>query len=125
MSREYLEIDAKGLGYFVGAVIAAILVVTAVYSAFFGWKKWTTNMQQGTNLMMAAAPAPYQGQVVARAGTTGQFICPTHGAVGLTVFDAAGVPRCPICNGAMTFNGPQAGMQSSPIGLAAFAGGGG
>jgi len=90
---EYHDIDAKRLGYFVGAVVAAVLVVTAVYSVFFGWKKWTTNMQQGANLMMAAAPAPYQGQVAARAGSAGQFICPAHGAVGLPVFDATGVPR--------------------------------
>ncbi|MGA2225420.1 MAG: hypothetical protein ABSH41_13375 [Syntrophobacteraceae bacterium] len=120
---EYNDIDAKRLGYFAGSIVAAAVVVTAIYCGLYGLKKWTGSMQQGANLMMVAAPAPYQGSV--RTGAAGQFICPTHGAVGLPVVDASGVPRCPLCNGAMSFNGPQAGAQAGPVGLAAFAGGGG
>lgn len=120
---EYHDIDAKRLGYFVGSIVAAAVAVTVIYCGVYGLKKWTGSVQQGANLMMVAAPAPYQGAV--RPGTAGQFICPTHGAVGLPVVDAAGVPRCPICNGEMSFNGPQAGTQAGPVAPAAFAGGGG
>lgn len=119
MSDRY-DIDAKRLGYFVGSVVAAAVVVTAVYVGLYGLKKWTGGVQQGANLMLAATRAPIQGG--ARTGTAGQYICPTHGAVGLPVFDAAGVAHCPICNQPMSFNGSRAGGQA---GLVAFGGGGG
>jgi hypothetical protein len=120
---EYHDIDAKRLGYFVGSIVTAAVAVTVIYCSLYGFRKWTGNVQQGANLMMAASPAPYQ--TPARTAIAGQFICPAHGAVGLPVFDAAGVPRCPLCKEAMGFNGPQAGVQAGPVGLAAVGGGGG
>ena len=119
MSDRY-DIDAKRLGYFVGSILAAAVVVTAVYIGLYGLKKWSGGVQQGANLMLAATQVPSQG--AARTGTTGQYVCPTHGAVGLPAFDAAGAPHCPICNQAMSFNGLGAGGQA---GLVAFGGGGG
>lgn len=34
---------------------------------------------------------------------SGQFICPTHGAVGLPVYNAAGAPVCPLGDQIMQF----------------------
>lgn len=126
MAGEHPEIDAKRLGYFAAAVLAAALVVTAVYWAFFGMTRWTKNIQQGANLMMAAATVPSQGQKFAGVGSAGQFVCPRDGAVGLPVMDAAGVPRCPVCNQVMCFNAAQAPFNApaaAPLGLAALGGG--
>ncbi len=120
---DYHVIDAKRLGYFVGSIAAAAVVVTAIYCGLYGLKKWTGSVQQGANLMMVASQAPCQSPVTT--GTAGQFICPVHGAVGLPALDSAGVPRCPICNQAMSFNRPQAGVQAGPLAPAAFGGGGG
>ena len=119
MSDRY-DIDAKRLGYFVGSIVAVAVVVTAVYCGLYGLKKWTGGVQQGANLMLAATQTPYQAP--ASTGTTGQYICPGQGPVGLPVFDAAGVPRSPLCNQPLVFNAFGAGGQA---GLVAFGGGGG
>ena len=123
MSEDYLKIEVKQLGYFVGAIVAAAVVVTAIYWAVFGMNKWTANVQLGTNLMLAAAPGPYQGQPLAGKGTAGQYVCPRDGAVGLPVLDAAGAPHCPACNQVMSFNGAPVGVGAGSAGLAAFGGG--
>lgn len=123
MLGDYHRIEAKQLGYFVGAIVGTAVVVTAIYWAVFGMNKWTANVQLGTNLMLAAAPVPYQGQPLARTGTAGQYVCPKDGAVGLPVFDAAGAPHCPVCNQVMSFNGAPVGVGAGSLGLAAFGGG--
>ncbi|MBF0228356.1 MAG: hypothetical protein HQK63_01990 [Desulfamplus sp.] len=58
---------------------------------------------------------PYQQQVVQPQlfsngisaqtnGTSGQYVCPVHGAVGLPQFNAAGSPVCPLGDQIMQFH---------------------
>lgn len=43
-------------------------------------------------------------QGIAARSTSGQYVCPVHGGVGLPNFDASGYPYCPICGQCMRFN---------------------
>ena len=122
MVREYLGVDGKGLAWFAGLIIAALVTVTGIYWFLYGREKWTVKMQQGANLMVAAVPAASQGQTRPGVSAAGQFVCPSHGAVGLPTYDAAGVPHCPICNQVMCFN--NASSAAAPNSMVLAAGGG-
>ena len=122
MVKQYLGVDGKRLGWFAGLIAATVLVVTGLYWSLYGMGTWTDKMQQGANLMIAAAPLTYQGQAGSGILAAGQYVCPQHGAVGLPVFDAAGVPHCPVCTQVMCFNGISTVPQSNSMALAAGGG---
>lgn len=122
MVREYLGVDGKRLVLFTGLVIAVLITVTGIYWSLYGREQWTTKMQQGANLMVAAVPTASQGQTRSGMSMAGQYVCPSHGAVGLPAYDAAGVPHCPICNQAMCFN--SASDRTQPNSTVLAAGGG-
>ena len=108
MLEEYIGIEGKALGYFAGVVGAAVVFVTLIYWAIFGFDRWSMEMQRASDLMAAAyVPAQLQQQPVGMGspGQGGQFVCPQDGAVGLPRFDTAGVPHCPVCGQPMMFNG--------------------
>lgn len=107
--EQYLGADLRSLGLFAGLIVGAAVIVTLTYWAIFGFDRWNTNVQTASDLMMAAVVSPVvstspNGQTPSyTTGMTGQFLCPTHGAVGLPNYDAAGSPRCPLCGQAMLF----------------------
>ncbi len=108
MIEEYLGIDIKKLGTFVGLVVGTAVVVTAVYCFIFGFEQWQSEVKMSAQLMTAAATVPV-AQMPAGTGSAGQYICPQHGAVGLPSFDAAGSPHCPCCGQIMQFSRAQNG----------------
>ncbi len=107
MLEEYLKADEKAFGYFFALVVGTAIVVTGVYWAIFGFDRWEVEMDRATELMAAAAVAPF-GQVNTVPSGTGQYICPRDGAAGLPNFDASGIAHCPICGQAMAFQGTPA-----------------
>ena len=115
MAEQYFEMDEKGLLYFLGTVIGAVVVVTLVYWLVFGFDRWAGEMQRASDLMTAAVTAPVGQTYAAPGGQTyappvaGQYVCPQDGAVGLPRFDANGVPRCPIDGWVMSFVPVQSG----------------
>jgi len=122
MIEDYLGIDFKETGLFVGTMITVVIVVTALYWFVYGFDHWNSEMNQASNMMMAANVAPLNTQnvqtnnqnlqMVPQQGYSlpqqncpaGQYLCPTHGAVGLPIFDQMGQPHCPICNATMQFS---------------------
>ena len=114
MIEEYLGIDIKKLGTFVGLLVGTAVVVTAVYCFIFGFEQWQSEVKMSAQLMTAAATAPVApcaptAQMPAGIGSTGQYLCPQHGALGLPNFDAAGAPHCPSCGQIMQFSRSQTG----------------
>ena len=118
MTEGYLGISGKKLACFAGTIMAAVVVVTVAYWAVFGFDRWSRAVSQSASLMLAAAPMTYQGQTAPATYGSGQYVCPTHGAVGLPAFDAAGAPHCPVCSQVMRFNGipSSAGYTPQPAG---------
>jgi hypothetical protein len=104
MTEGYLGISGKKLVFFAGTIMGAVILVTLAYWSVFGFDRWSRTLSQSASLMLAAAPMTYQGQASPAMQGPGQYVCPTHGAVGLPSFDAAGVPHCPVCNQMMCFN---------------------
>ncbi len=49
------------------------------------------------------APPVYSRATVSNT-STGQYICPTHGAVGMPFFRQNGIPQCPVGGGIMQFH---------------------
>ena len=116
MLEQYFDLDGKGLGYFLGAVIGTVLVVTLGYWLIFGYDRWSGEMQRASDLMTAAVAAPMGqtyavpvGQTYTPPAAVGQYICPRDGAVGLPQFDANGVPHCPLDGQVMSFVPAQSG----------------
>ena len=103
MFKEYFNVDMEKLGYLFGLLAGAIVSVTLIYWAIFGFDTWKEETQRAADLMMAAAVAPIT-ETPAQTGGAGQYICPQDGAAGLPNFDAAGVPHCPVCGQVMGFN---------------------
>ncbi len=103
MIGQYLNMDNKNFSYFIGLVTGAIVFVTLIYWAIFGFDRWNSEMQRASDLMMAATVAPAR-HIPAGNGGTGQYVCPQDGATGLPNFDAAGVPHCPVCGLTMGFH---------------------
>ena len=109
--EQYLGFEPKRLVYFAGTTICTTVVVTLAYCLIFGFDNWRTDMTNSTKMMLSAATVP-MGQAAAapyatRAGggaAAGQYVCPTDGAVGLPLFDAAGMPHCPMCGQIMQCN---------------------
>lgn len=108
MLGQYFNLDEKGIAYFFGLVIGAVIVVTLLYWMVFGFDRWSVQMQQASDLMTAAVVTPI-AQTYASPGTAGQYVCPMDGAVGLPRFDANGVPHCPIDGQVMRFVPAQSG----------------
>jgi len=131
MIEDYLGIDLKQSGIFVGIMITTVIIVTALYWFVYGFDHWNSEMQQASNLMMAANTMPLNQQNLQpvpqqQTYTAGQYLCPTHGAVGLPNFDQMGQPHCPICNATMQFTGaPTMNMQQGFQQVAWNTGGGG
>ena len=120
MTEGYLGISGKKLALFAGAITGAVILVTLAYWTIFGFDRWSRTLSQSAGLMLAAAPMAYQGPAAPVVQCPGQYVCPSHGAVGLPNFDAAGVPRCPVCGQVMCFNG----ISGAPGYVPQLAGGG-
>jgi hypothetical protein len=118
MFKEYFNADMGSFGYFFGLLAGAIVSVTLIYWAVFGFDTWKQETQRASDLMMAAAVQPLTQAPVAQTGGAGQYICPQDGAAGLPNFDAASVPHCPVCGQVMGFNR----AQSTGLALARGAG---
>ena len=113
MFDQYLNLDEKRIGLFLGLIIGATIVVTLLYWAIFGFDRWTVEMDRASDLMMTAAVAPLAapptGAYTTPSGAyttpsgAGQYVCPRDGAVGLPQLDAAGNPHCPVCGQVMNF----------------------
>ena len=115
MFEQYLGLDMKRVGYFFGFATVAVIGVTLIYWAVFGFDRWTGQMQRASDLMMAATgPVPFQA---APAPTvSGQYVCPRDGAVGLPNFDATGTPYCPVDGQIMSFHPAPTGNASLVMG---------
>jgi hypothetical protein len=96
MIEQYLEIDMKKLGLFVGLTLGSVVIVTLVFGLIFGFDRWQQNIQTSSQLMAAASQTPVGAAPNTHQPVAGQFVCPAHGAIGLPQFDAAGVPHCPL-----------------------------
>ncbi|MBF0451857.1 MAG: hypothetical protein HQK75_14225 [Candidatus Magnetomorum sp.] len=111
MFEDYFGLDLKKVGYFGATVVSTAVVVTVLYWFVFGFGHWAGEMQQASNLMMAATVTPmtanpsgiYGGPSGQSVQSAGQYLCPIHGAVGLPRYDAVGTPHCPICGSVMQF----------------------
>jgi len=129
MIEDYLGIDLKQSGIFVGVMIATVITVTALYWFVYGFDHWNSEMQQASNLMMAANVMPLNTQNIQQRPqqktVAGQYLCPTHGAVGLPTFDQMGQPHCPICNSTMQFSGASTMNRQQAIQQVAWNTGGG
>ncbi len=102
MFEEYLGLDIKRMGYFFGLTIIAVVGVTLIYWAVFGFNRWSGQMQRASDLMMAATgPAPVLTNPVPT--VSGQYTCPRDGTVGLPNLTATGVPLCPVDGQTMNF----------------------
>lgn len=94
--ENYLGLDLKTLGLFIGLVLGTGGVVTLVFGFVFGFDRWRQNVQTASQLMTAANMSPVGAVPQNGQAAAGQFVCPQHGAIGLPQFDAAGVPHCPL-----------------------------
>jgi hypothetical protein len=125
----YLGVKMSSLGIFAACVAGAAVVSTALYWGIFGFGHWKNEMVVAGRIMTAAANqpvaqqvAPQTPQAVPQAGLAtpqaGQYVCPTHGAVGLPKRSATGAAACPVCGQPMQ-------LRCLPNGVttAAFAGG--
>ncbi len=117
MFKEYFNLDGGKIGYIFGLLAGAVVSVTLIYWAVFGFDTWKEETRRASDLMMAAAVAPATQRPV-QSGGAGQYLCPQDGAVGLPNFDAGGAPHCPVCGQVMGFNS----TQSTSLALAAGAG---
>nr|WCC90938.1 magnetosome protein Mad4 [Desulfobacteraceae bacterium] len=130
MIEDYINLDTKKMGIFIGSVLGTTVVVTLLYWIVFGFDQWKGQMEQASSLMTAAATM--QQQSYGNSSNSGQFVCPLHGAVGLPNYNASGMPCCPICGQLMQFYGasnylPQAHVmpQNNTMQRVAWGGGGG
>lgn len=115
--EDYFGVPARSVSIFVGTIALSGLLATGIYWGIFGFGKWQSEMTVASKLMLAAATTPIQpGQQ----GQSGQYVCPTHGAVGLPRFNAAGAAGCPVCGQPMQFRYFGASAAATP---AAFQGG--
>ncbi|MBF0119411.1 MAG: hypothetical protein HQK79_11290 [Desulfobacterales bacterium] len=123
MLNENNEFDLKKVGLFIGLVLGTAIITTILYWLIYGFDKWKTDITSASNLMLAANVYPsLQGHTSqSGGGTAGQYLCPTHGAVGMPVINVQGVPACPICGMVMQFNGYTA--NNNNLAPAAFGGG--
>ena len=103
MLAQYFDVDVKRIGYFFGLVIGAVIIVSLIYLAIFGFDRWQGGMQGALDLMTAAVAAP-SGQGYSFPSSAGQYVCPRDSAVGLPNFDGAGIPHCPVCGQVMSFH---------------------
>jgi len=67
------------------------------------------------NPLAPNAHMPQQNDQGTSSPVTGQFLCPTHGSVGLPQYTHTGAPVCPLGGQLMQFNG----VGASPYALAA------
>ena len=112
MFEQYFGLDLKRATYYLGLIIAALLIVTLIYWLVYGFDRWSGQMQRASDLMTAAVGPPVvqanPGPAVAQANPgpagAGQYVCPQDGAVGLPHLDGNGVPHCPVCGQVMHFN---------------------
>jgi len=136
MFEDYIAMDKKKLGLFIGSIAGTVIITTVLYWIVYGVDLWKAQINQASALMTAAAVVPLQPQPGYNNGTSGmnasgQYVCPLHGAVGLPNFDASGMPHCPICGQLMQFrctNNYLPQVQISPhqntVQVAAWGGGG-
>jgi len=109
----YVGVRPSSLAIFGLLLAGTAIVATAIYWGVFGRQHWNNEMVVAQRILTAAAVSPLQPQ------QPGQYLCPTHGAVGLPRYNAAGGPVCPICGSPMQFR-PINTAGATP---AAFAGG--
>ncbi|GFK92294.1 magnetosome protein Mad4 [Fundidesulfovibrio magnetotacticus] len=122
----YLGVKTSTLAAFGGSVALVALVSTAAYWGVYGFGHWKNEMSVANKIMLAATaqplagqpvpgrPAPQAGQTALQAAPSqaGQYVCNTHGVVGLPRVGANGQPVCPICGQTMQFRClPTAGAQ--------------
>ena len=100
--EQYLGFEPKRLVYVAGTTICTAVVVTLAYCLIFGFDNWRKDITSSTKMMLSAATVPV-GQAPG-SSMAGQYVCPTDGPVGLPLFDAAGLPHCPICGQVMQCN---------------------
>lgn len=120
--ESYLGVKAESLLVFSGGILAAAVVATGIYWGVFGFGHWKNEMNVASTLMTAAATAPVQAM---QAGQSGQYVCPTHGAVGLPRANAAGQAVCPICAQPMQLRCFGAAPSATPAAFQPGGGGGG
>ncbi|KPA19051.1 magnetosome protein Mad4 [Candidatus Magnetomorum sp. HK-1] len=137
MIEEYIPMDVKKLSLFTGSVIGTVVLTTLLYWFIYGFDLWQSQMNRASALMTAAAMVPAQPLQAYNGGaynqnSSGQFVCPQHGSVGLPNYDATGLPHCPICGQIMQFHSagnylPQAQIMphQNAVQPVAFGGGGG
>nr|ASQ41190.1 magnetosome protein Mad4 [Candidatus Magnetananas rongchenensis] len=132
MLQDYLKTKFKYLGFWAATIASSTVVTTGLYWSVFGFGHWQTEMNRAAGLMVAGAVQPMQQQQmqpfqqVQTGAVSGQFVCPTHGAVGLPNYDTIGTPHCPVCGQVMNFlsTSPQANYVPSQTGLRPAAGAG-
>jgi len=122
-----LGVKMSAIGFFAASVAGVAAVSTAIYWAVFGFGHWSNEMSVAQKIMLARANQPVVQQQAPQAAVpplqagqqAGQYVCATHGAVGLPRFTAAGVAVCPICGQPMQLRC----LPTNAATPAAFAGG--
>ena len=121
MNEEFSTFSLKNWGFFAGTIVVTTLVVAGLYGWIYGFNyleksaagagrvlvaafngQPTQQVMQYPQVQVPSAQYNYpavQSQVI----QAGQFICPTHGAVGMPLYGQGGVPQCPICGQVMQF----------------------
>jgi len=117
--QTYMGVTPRALAVFAVSLAGAALVSTAVYWAVFGVQHWNNEMTVAGRIMTAAATTPLYPAQPMQQQQSGQYLCPTHGAVGLPLVNAAGAAVCPICGSPMQFRA----LNVAGAVQAAFAGG--
>jgi len=111
--KDYFGFDARSLLIFFSLVVGVVAVVTGIYVAIFGFKSWSTSMEQAGTLLLANSGAPVAAQDTGagQAGSpncpagmvpnTAQYRCPSCGGMGVPRWDQSGTAYCPGCNAPM------------------------
>jgi hypothetical protein len=130
MNDEFSAVSFKNWGFFAGTIVLTTLVVAGLYGWLYGFSYLEKSAVGAGRVLVAAFNGQpttvqpvqplqpvypqvnvpvvqyqpqYQPQVVQQPLQAGQFVCPSHGSVGMPLYGQGGVPQCPVCGQVMQF----------------------
>jgi hypothetical protein len=126
MKDEFSTFSLKNWSFFTGTIVVTTLVVAGLYGWIYGFNYLGKSAAGAGRVLVAAfngqavptmqptqpvmqypqvqvPVAQYNYPVQSQPVQAGQFVCATHGAVGMPLYGQGGVPQCPICGQIMQF----------------------